>query len=228
MLDFMIACLSFPIAVVLGGALLVGTLTRRLESRWWVILIISLSTFAWYGLFRFSGFWMSLTSSLGYGALILAMVLIGIGFIWARSFTVKWPMFILTLAAALGVLTAVPLGYELSDQARTTQNGDLIVQAARNYYADHGSYPATIVKLIPKYLPSWPKIYGKPGWPGYSVDWKYQAEPDRFLLGFEYLKFEDDQEMCVYTSDQNQWSCEFSYWSLLIGIQPQPVWFGPP
>ena len=116
-------------------------------------------------------------------------------------------VFIILFPIALFV--SVGIGSEYSPEALTRKNGDTVVQALEQYYAEKGAYPIALVDLVPTHLATIPepRVF-EGGWKN-AIDneWEYQVISDSFRLRFWYLTF-DDIEYCEYSSKSQQWTAE--------------------
>jgi hypothetical protein len=75
-----------------------------------------------------------------------------------------------------------------------------VVSALKNYKAATGRFPPSLQQLIPKYLPSLPKLSG-------STTWSYQVEPDGANFILTYVGYSSDWTGS-YWSSSDTWGVD--------------------
>lgn len=77
-----------------------------------------------------------------------------------------------------------------------------VITALESYKLDHGSYPDTLIELVPDYLPSVPTK-------NEELDFYYSSTGDDYQFSFYYLG--PGMNACTYTSKAKDWDCSGAY-----------------
>jgi hypothetical protein len=181
-------------------------LPRHTVRKFGLILVLACVVFALVMLTELSAIGLTaivlwpLIALLALGALALFVTgIVWLVFAFVRNRGPWCPLGILVSASAIvAALFFCPFVFSRQDAANQ-QNGERLVNAVERYFTDHGSYPAHLADLTPKYLPTVPHWR----WGIWSIEYVYWTDPD----GDRCLKYVENMGLVgkFYYFNDKQW-----------------------
>ena len=212
----------------------VAAFTRSVQSLWLIPLLIGIAGFliqsslrdppgfCWWRiavgfvLLVLACFSLSAMSSLGQlapvMALLVALATTGVAIVTALWMIWSLPRWRKLIAVLVGVLfpamlfASIWIGDTQSPEENTQRNGNVIVQALEQCYAETGTYPAKLIELVPTYLTEVPEALTTQG-----TGWLYTATASQYTLGYWHYPRKFGVTLCLHSSESEGWQCNHTY-----------------
>jgi hypothetical protein len=102
---------------------------------------------------------------------------------------------------------SVQVGDKYSPENLTQQNGYAIARALYQYHAMEGHYPNKLADIDSRFLATLPEAVTTQ-----HTGWLYESDGGNFTLGYWYEPEKMGAQVCLLTSSNPKWNCDFNNW----------------